>query len=192
MMYHAANLAFGRYRPVRRRSKVLHQTDTPLAHIDYQFGESANLAIAGVENPAHPSSIMLLEYWRECRKDNGAMTLGRDIPARRVGALLRDLLVLEPVDGGNDYVFRLVGSGLLKRYGRDVRGRRFSQLYTGSALAKCVDGMNECLRMDKPVVFDVRLLTGNITLRHHESLDLPIKARDGNRELVLSGTFYFE
>jgi hypothetical protein len=159
--------------------------------VDYQFAGDTSHTFAQVFAPEHPSSLQLQTYWLECRAQHGAMRLGRDVPARAVTNLLRDLTVLEPIDGGTDYVFRLAGTGFLKRCGSDIKGRRFSTLYRGHAFTSGVSIMNACIREQQPMIYDVRLSTPLVTLRRHESIDLPIRSQDGSADLVLSGTFYF-
>jgi hypothetical protein len=159
--------------------------------VDYQFGDDASHKIAQVFAPEHPSSLQLEAYWLACRAKHGTMQLGRDVPARAITNLLRDLTVLEPVDGGTDYVFRLAGSGFLKRCGSDIKGRRFSTLYRGETFAAGVSIMNGCIREQKPMIYEVRLATPLGTLRRHESIDLPIKSQDGSTDFVVSGTFMF-
>lgn len=159
--------------------------------IDYQFAGDTNHTFVQVFAPEHPSSVQLQAWWSECREKHGAMQLGRDVPARAITNLLRDLTVLEPVENATDYIFRLAGSGFLKRCGSDIKGRRYSTLYHGEALKSGIDIMNACIREQMPMIYDVRLSTPLATLRRHESIDLPIKSQDGTADFVVSGTFVF-
>lgn len=159
--------------------------------VDQQFVGDADQVFSRLDEPTHPSSRQLYDCWLDCRARHGAMQLGRDIPGRAIPRLLRDLTVLEPIDGGSDFIFRLAGSGFLKRCGSDVKGLRFSVLYRGAVLRSNLDSMNTCIREQKPMIYDVRMATPRTILRRHESIDLPIKSQDGAADLVISGTFVF-
>ena len=76
------------------------------------------------------SAKELFAYWSDCRRA-GDFVMGSDVPARAITRLTKNLSVTEPVGSGEDFRFRLVGSVLNHRLGRDITGMLVSEVYPG-------------------------------------------------------------
>jgi len=90
------------------------------------------VAIDAVERAArrHPQALAFLGLWRD-RKQAGT-PLGRaDFPSRALLGFMPHLTILEPIEGGQTWKLRLVGTAICLRFGADPTGWTIDQLYPG-------------------------------------------------------------
>ena len=80
--------------------------------------------------PGHPSIRALLAYWTRKRRDR-PFPLRGDIDPIELKDHLASLFMLDVIDGGRDYRYRLVGTALVGINARDATGFAFSTLYAG-------------------------------------------------------------
>jgi hypothetical protein len=162
-----------------------------LSDIDELGGESADVVPVTIAAPEHPEAKALLAYWEHCRT-GGGMRIGRDIPSREIARLMSRLSVLEPVEERRDFRFRLVGSGWLRRFGRDVSGLRLSELYQGASFEHYVSGLAAVLESGRPNIVDVRIKSRLREMHHVEYVELPVESADGAQVWALTGAFHFD
>ena len=62
-----------------------------------------------IEGPRHPGAKLTFDVWQE-RMAQGGFVVGRDIPSRALGGVLRNLAVYEPLEGGEDFRIRVAGT----------------------------------------------------------------------------------
>ena len=73
---------------------------------------------------------LLREFAAVCRvlaRDDGTMSDG-DINLDHFGDLKEWIMMIEPVEGENDFVYTYYGEGIAQNYGRDMTGRRSSEI----------------------------------------------------------------
>jgi len=85
----------------------------PLAHIDPYSGAPVDLLVREIDVLMHEGAKQLLAYWTECNSSRGDLVVGRDLPCASLKKILSSLCLLEPVDEGSDFRFRLAPSGLI-------------------------------------------------------------------------------
>ena len=71
--------------------------------------------------------MTLYSYWLSKRGDR-AMPARADIQPGEIRALLPDVLLVDVIEGGKDFRYRLVGTELERHFGRGVTGRLLSEL----------------------------------------------------------------
>ncbi len=144
---------------------------------------------APISEPTHFGSRLLLEYWweRQCR---GGIVVGRDLPSRPLGCILRYLAVYEPVDGGSDYRVRLAGAAFMRRFGREIGGLRLSQCVSAESFDEHREKLADAIAIGAPIMHAVRLTRSGKCLAEFESVYLRILAPKGNASWVLGGIFY--
>ena len=140
--------------------------------------------------PRHPQARALLSHWHE-EHARGGFIVGIHIPSRRLAKLLPSLSLHEPVDGGRDFHTRLAGSLLLRRFGRDISGRRLTQLFGPRRLAFHRGLMQRTMRGGEPFVLDVRAVRDGLTRLHFELIGLQVFSPDCRHPWILSGHFHF-
>ncbi|MDP6389449.1 MAG: PAS domain-containing protein [Alphaproteobacteria bacterium] len=74
----------------------------------------------------HPELAALREYWEE-KRGGQQMPARADIDPLDMKRWLGHLALLDVIDGGRDFVFRVHGVHLVDLYGVDITGRALSQ-----------------------------------------------------------------
>jgi hypothetical protein len=160
-----------------------------IASTDPVTGQHVELLFSERAAPAHKDAEEVFAYWRS-RSAQGDFVMGRDIPARPIARLMRNLVVLEPAADGKNFRFRLAGSQIGERLGRDITGMSVSDVYDETAADTFIAFLNVVIGENRPVFLDlhVRGLLGDV--RRPEIVLLPMKAPNGTAKLVLGGSFY--
>jgi len=139
--------------------------------------------------PTHPLAQQLLTYWQS-RCPPGGVPARDAIAAADIPRLLPYLQILEPIDGGRDWAYRLVGTQLTARYSFDWTGQRVSRLYTPERAAWLINSCNGATRGSAAGFAIGRL---RIPGREHvlyEIVVLPILGRDSATRWLLHGIFF--
>ncbi len=144
-----------------------------------------------VPAPRHADAIDLLDYWRAVVARGDGFVIGRDIPARPIARLLKNLLIHEPLPDGSDTRVRLAGTAVKRRFGSEVHGTMFSDLFPPNEFRHHLAGALDVVRTGVPVVVDSSLKRGALVELHTEIVILPILDRDATTPLLLVGFFYF-
>ena len=141
-----------------------------------------------VEAPSHPDALKLLAFW-DARPADG-IVMGRDIPSRAVARLLSGILISEPIDGRSDFRVRLAGASLRKRFGRDVKGLKLSEMFSPAEFQDHLKTGLMAIESCKPFVIDSRLIAGTVEQMHLEVVQFPVIAPDRKSKWLLVGLFY--
>ncbi|HZS82045.1 MAG TPA: PAS domain-containing protein [Stellaceae bacterium] len=142
------------------------------------------------ESPApgdfHDSRLPpLLAYWERERGDAELPPVAAIDPTR-LTFILGWLMIMEPVDGGADFLYRLYGSNVAAAFGRDLTGCRVGDSFPEVAQF-VIAAYQRMLALRRP------LLTRHrpppvIPLDYWERLLLPFAAADGTVTRILVGT----
>jgi hypothetical protein len=141
--------------------------------------------------PLHFGARLLLERWRELQNGDG-FVVGRDVPARPLGGILRNLAIYQPLEDCLDFRARLAGTAFLRRFGRDITGLKLSEIFLKPHFEGHRASMAEIVHTRAPQAFDVKLRRGNRTLLQAEALRVPVESADRLNMWVLSGLFYYD
>ncbi|MCR9220276.1 MAG: PAS domain-containing protein [Alphaproteobacteria bacterium] len=94
----------------------------PFRNIDFRVLSGDAVAPERFGLAAHQ---VLAGFWRAARIEAGGdLPLTRSIDPLAFRQALGSVLLLEPVDGGRDYLYRLYGTQVARFFGRDMTGRR--------------------------------------------------------------------
>src|SRR5690348_10948974 len=107
-------------------------------------GQKTDVVFTEIESPTHEQARELLAYWQE-RMEKGGFVMGRDIPSRQIAHLMKNLIVREPVEGGRDFRYRLVGTVLMERLGRDVTGLLISDVYAPASARAFIASLKKAI-----------------------------------------------
>lgn len=146
---------------------------------------------ARVDEPRHRDAQKLLDYWTTCIARSGDFVVGRDIPARPIAALLRNIVVCEPLPDSTDLKVRLAGDMARRRFNGDIKGARLSELFSGQDLKHHLAASFDVIRTRHPITIDSSLKRGDIEEMHFEILVLPVTAPERNATWLLVGMFFF-
>lgn len=143
-----------------------------------------------LEEPVHFGAKLLLSDW-EAKREAGGFRVGRDLPSRALSTVLRNLVVCEPIDGGQDYRARVAGSALMRRFHRDITGMTMSQLLAPEDYIWQRDAIAEMFKTNRPFGLEVAPKKARVNTLHYETWCLPVIAESG-AAWVLAGIFYHD
>jgi hypothetical protein len=147
-----------------------------------QSGE-VDYDIVEVDAPAHPMNKMLLAYWWSKMGPDGIVRRG-DIAPTDVRQALGGVFIVEPVEGGRDLLYRLVGSANELRLGFKCTGRRFTECYGPRMAADQIAFHNRVFASGKPAFLRGRLIGLDIEHADFEACYLPMKTDDGLDQII--------
>jgi hypothetical protein len=110
--------------------------------------------------------------------------------AYEIPQLLPHLLIAEPIDGGSDRVFRLVGTAIVSRGGHDTTGMRVRQVFAPDVADAYIADYQRGVASRAPwFARGYFAIPGKEHVRF-ESVGLPIFGRVGVTVWLLIGVFY--
>lgn len=104
----------------------------------------------------HPGLAELLEHWKTLRGER-QMPRRSDFNPAQVPRLLSALCLVEVIDGGNDYYYRVAGSRLEEMCGQKLQSRRFSEIPHAEARESMQATCKACVQSAGPVVIKNQL-----------------------------------
>jgi len=137
----------------------------------------------------HPGLRALYDYWDERRS-------GRNMPGRQdldpldVPALLPNLMLIDVAVAPFRMAYRVVGTALVERMGRDTTGMSVEEAYVGSDWEKIlkdylyvIEKRQPCLRQNRSTDAKGRHLIS-------QRLLLPLSSAGKVVDMILAGTFW--
>lgn len=103
---------------------------------DTQQDRNYTAKAAPLSTLSHPDHVWLYDYWL-ARKPEGGLPSRRDIDPIDFPKLLPrvSMIAVDEKDGRVQYRYRLAGTEIVTRAGRDPTGKYFDELYSGDYLA---------------------------------------------------------
>lgn len=139
--------------------------------------------------PGHPGAVALHSLW------SGLFAAGRPPPREafsmeRIGALglLGRFFVIEPLQGGLDWRYRLLGSRLSWLFGRDITNIPFRDHYDPKKAAHRIALSNGVLRSRAPVFLRARFIAKGLP-GELETLSLPVVDPCGDGFWLVGASF---
>ncbi len=115
----------------------------------------AELFVNFESRPLMPLLEEMLLYWRGLGKD-GRLPGRQDLEPAKITNILPWMLILDVVPSGGEYrfKFRLFGTGLVERAGRELTGLWFEEAFPeDEQQAYFVEGVNRVVREKQPIGF---------------------------------------
>lgn len=139
--------------------------------------------------PRHAGAAGLHAEWRRLHSPEG-LPRRADFSMERIAALglLGQFFVIEPLDGGRDWRYRLLGSKLIWLFGRDVTGIPFSEHFFPDEAERCIALSNRVARSGRPVFLRARFASGGHP-GELETLSLPIRDPEERETWLVGATF---
>ena len=139
--------------------------------------------------PTLLGACRLLDFWNT-RPEDGLL-IGRDVPSRKIGPLLSNIMVCEPVDEGRDLLVHLSGDGVRHRFGAAAKGKKLSQLLPREDFLCHLAYALHVVETNQPAVFSSHLHSRAVDLIRMEVVALPVWSQERSAKWVLAGLFYF-
>ena len=152
------------------------------------LGQSGLVAIPA---PLMPGARALYRFWLDKRPDPAAVAEGGsdNLPERddftfdalkQIGVLGHEF-VIEPLDGGRNWRYRLVGANIIWMFGRDPTIR--------DEATQCIAFSNQVAQSRQPVFLRARFASEGHSSTLLETMSLPVWSR-GRSEIWLIGASY--
>lgn len=150
------------------------------------------LEVTEISRLTFPPAIRLFEFYAEQRAaaDGLPVRSAFSQPAMQDLGVLANMYILSPVDGGHDWVYRLIGTGICYRYKEDRSWQTFRDFLSAENAERIIALNNEIVRSGEPRFFNLlprEIHLGWLTL---ETMSLPILSDDGAETWLLGGTFF--
>ena len=127
----------------------------------------------------------LLEFWRSAPRDGDLPSIDSLDPLALKPALGL-LMILEPVDGGADFRYRLYGSEIAARAGLDLTGKLVTNVRSAKMAAFFIATYAAVLLRRRPL-YTRHTTNPAIQITQWDRLLLPFAGRDGAVERLLVG-----
>lgn len=153
------------------------------------IGTTAAGDVELIPSPTLPEAQSLWAYWQS-KCPPGGLPRRDDIKAKDIPALLPNLIIAEPIDGGNDWVYRLVGTAIVERSGFDGTGSSVREIFPPGVANAYIADFQKGVNKRQPWCVQGYFAIPGAEHVHFESVGLPIMGRDGSTVWLLFGVFY--
>jgi hypothetical protein len=139
--------------------------------------------------PHNRRAVKLYDIW--CRhKPRDDIPRRADLSFEVMGAagLLGRLFIIEPIDGGRDWRYRLLGCEITWLFGRDVTNVPFSRHFQAEEAEVCIALSNQVAETRIPMFLRGSIQSGRYT-GVFETMSLPVWSRDRSTVWLFGGTF---
>lgn len=122
------------------------------------------------------AAAKILAYWTSLR-DESAVPGSAQVDPRALKAHLPDLFILERLDRAV-FAFRLAGTRMCQRFGRELRDHDFVRLFPTGQHGELIAQLNKALQTGEPVVIGARAATLDETVEA-EIMLMPLTDAEG-------------
>ena len=137
-----------------------------------------------------PVLAQALAYWRMKRRWQ-ILPSRRDIDPTEIGPLLPHLQLIDVVERGARYRYRLVGTSLVTSFGREYTGKYLDELFAGERLRYAEHVYGTVCHLRRPVFLRNRYSTTRDVDMMANRLYMPL-SEDGSSVNVIFGALTFE
>jgi len=127
----------------------------------------------------------LLRFWHD-RAKAGGLPASRSIDALELGPALGYVMLLEPLDGGTDFAYRVYGTIIAEHAGIEMTGKRVWDLPAPLVAAFFVATYRAVCQERRPL-FSHHTTHHTIQVAHWNRLILPFADADGTVDRLLVG-----
>lgn len=166
-------------------------TEGPLEIADASSEADATPGADVVSDPRSRSVRAFADHWLS-KCVNERLPSRRDIDIAELGPWLGRVLMMDVIDGGEDFRYRLIGTEIVDAVGRDLTGRLVSDVdYSGNR-----DGVLDTFRRPLLVrgpVFRRGTMIWRVdrSWRHYESVHCPLAGDGETMDMTIGVQVYF-
>jgi hypothetical protein len=140
--------------------------------------------------PHAADAVALHGYWRSLAAPP-ALPWRRQIEMDRLAEIgcLDSVFILEPIEGGVDWRYRLLGTRIVQIYGGEVTNIPLRNHMTPDEAETAIRLSNHVRRTREPLFLKARFVSGEHSVPV-ETMSLPILGRDEDDVWLFGGTFF--
>lgn len=131
--------------------------------------------------PDHPANKWLVEYWKARRGPDGIASRG-DMRPSELKSILSGFFVVEQIEEGRDFVYRLAGTEIETRMGLRLTGRRFTECY-GPKADEVTRFYAEVMTQTAPMVLRGNFLGLGIEYADFEAVHMAVRSQSGKLQV---------
>lgn len=147
--------------------------------------EPPTLIWAPKSDQVHPATLAkLLDHWHELRGNN-EIPLVKDIDPLGFKYALGFVMLLDVLDDGTDFSYRLYGSEITLRYGHDMTGHRTSEF--GGYITTFFTAVYRAVLQNRQAIFTVHQPPPGVFVKSWRRLIMPLADDEGNIIRLLVG-----
>jgi hypothetical protein len=136
----------------------------------------------------------VLEFWRAKRAELGRLPRRADIDPNALRSHLGRLFLIDVLPGAADFRFRLIGSKLAHRYGRDSTGKLLTECFPGESrpVGEWLRGCYRTVALRKiPVLTRAPLVQTGREFTQAVAIHMPL-SEDGEQVNMIFGSTEFD
>ncbi len=114
-------------------------------------GISRSIPVVEIDEPAGSVLRQLASYWQELATGRDGQPARADLDLVALKPHLSRISLLDAIDDGDDFRIRLVGTGVVDLFGRDLTGHRMREAVTGPGADKMLAFLRMALHRGGPV-----------------------------------------
>lgn len=137
----------------------------------------------------HPGMRRGYEYWNGLRRD-GALPRRADIQPADIKDLLPHVALLDVIDNGERFRYRLVGTSIAHHFGYDFTGRYMDEMFKEPDLSRFLGWFREAVRGKRIHYVSLQWKHHNKPYIRYERVLLPLAEADGVVNMLMSVTYY--
>ncbi|MGB5949051.1 MAG: PAS domain-containing protein [Parvibaculum sp.] len=149
--------------------------------------EEVDYEVIEAGSPIHPKNRILLDYWLGKMGPDGVVQRSAINPLD-FRKILGGVFLVEPVDDGQDLVYRLVGSENEHRFSKTYTGRRFTECYGKAMADDQIAFHHRVFAAGKPAFLRGRMKGTDVDHAQFEASYLPLRTDSGGYQM-LGGMF---
>lgn len=148
------------------------------------------LEIETIAAPTLDPAKVLLDHYTGLRAGGAMPTRAQIDPLDIPRAVLPSVYLLEPTDGYSDWIYRLIGTEIVERFGVDRTGQSLKSFLPPHRAALLIENSNRVVAAGKPMCF--RLRPHRTAMQHFyaETMSLPIEDTRSGNTWLFGGTFF--
>lgn len=133
-----------------------------------------------------PTLREIYDYWDSFARIDNVPHIAKLDPIRFRSAL-GNVMLIEPLEGGEDFRYRLYGSNIATRLGRDMTGKRVSEIDTASHVSRFFIRSYIAVMETRRAYRTIHVPPSAVTVSDWERLILPICDENGTIDRLLVG-----
>jgi CheY-like chemotaxis protein len=170
---------------------ALKQVGETISQISGERGDARRVRTPPYDFRSDPILRDALAYWRE-KRGTRAMPMRRDIDAAELPKhLLPHLQLIDVIDGGERFYFRLVGTAIVDAFGGEFTGKYADEVIRAERIAYLHQCYRKVIEARRPVFIRSRYLTTKTIDMMANRLLMPL-SQDGEQVNMILGALTFE
>lgn len=149
-----------------------------------------DIVVEPIATPVLAGTLSLFAYYDTRRADDAIPTRSQIDPLSIPRNLLSYVYMLEPVQDGYDWTYRLIGSSIVERFRIDRTGRSLRSFLPHASAEDLIFRSNQIAATHTPTFFQLFSFNTAMEGFYIETMSLPILDQKSGHIWLFGGTFF--